>query len=176
MTAIPVTSAPRLTQLVGTYYDYPAAERAVALLADRGFPVETVRIVGRDVQLHIRMAGRPSPWRAVGVGALTGMWLGALIGLFLAFATPYFTAPLLWGLLLGALFGGMSAGLLHLRRRGTPRFDSTQDIAAESYDLLVPHEMYWRASGILAEESRPDEAPIDRTGSTETTDHEARSS
>lgn len=94
--------------VINSYADYPAVERAVDLLSDRGFPVQTVRVVGRDVRIVEQITGRLTPWRAAGAGALSGMWFGAMIGLVLGLVTPYVFAPLLWGVLLGAVFGAVS--------------------------------------------------------------------
>jgi hypothetical protein len=150
--------------VVDTYVDYSAVERAVDLLSDRGFPVETVRVVGRDVHIVEQVTGRMTPWRAAGAGALSGMWFGAMIGLVLGFATPSVFAPLLWGVLLGGLFGGVFAGVAQMATRGRRGFASMRGLVAASYDLVVTGDSYQRAVAIL---SQAGELPADsRAGMT----------
>jgi hypothetical protein len=137
--------------VINSYADYPAVERAVDLLSDRGFPVQTVRVVGRDVRIVEQITGRLTPWRAAGAGALSGMWFGAMIGLVLGLVTPYVFAPLLWGVLLGAVFGAVFAGVAQLATRGRRDFASTRGMVAGSYELIVAGDTYQRAVAILSQ-------------------------
>src|SRR6202042_2737760 len=65
----------------------PAAQRAVDELADEGFPVSKLDIIGSDLRLVERVTGRLTKARAAGAGAIAGMWAGLLIGLLLGLFT-----------------------------------------------------------------------------------------
>jgi hypothetical protein len=137
--------------VVDTYTDYVAVARAIDLLADRGFPVETLRVVGRDVRIVEQVTGRTTPWRAAGAGALSGMWFGALAGLLLGLVTSSLFSPLLWGVAVGALLGGAVAWLAHRAARGLRDLASLRGLAAGSYDLIAAGDTYPRAVAILAQ-------------------------
>jgi hypothetical protein len=59
---------------------YAEAQRAVDLLADRGFPVEKVAIVGRRLRYVEQVTGRFGTGRAALLGALQGTLLGSGCG------------------------------------------------------------------------------------------------
>jgi hypothetical protein len=63
---------------VASFTTYREAERAVDLLSDRGFPVERVAIVGRDLQLVEQVTGRMGYGQAALRAALQGAVLGLL--------------------------------------------------------------------------------------------------
>ena len=66
---VDATTAQQGEETVGSYAAYAEAQRAVDLLSDRGFPLEGVGIVGRDVRLVERVTGRVTNARAAGAGA-----------------------------------------------------------------------------------------------------------
>src|SRR5215472_7798334 len=68
---------------VARFDDYESAQRAVDRLADDGFPVEKLDIVGYNLRLVERVTGRLTGERAAGTGALRGMWAGLLLGILL---------------------------------------------------------------------------------------------
>jgi hypothetical protein len=65
---------------VASFTIYQEAERAVDLLSDRGFPVERIAIIGRDLQLVEQVTGRMGCGQAALRGALQGAVLGLLFG------------------------------------------------------------------------------------------------
>jgi heat induced stress protein YflT len=71
---------------IAEYHSYSAAERAVDYLSDNGFPVSRVAIIGSDVRLVEQVVGRlnygGAVLRGAGSGALTGLLIGWLFGLF----------------------------------------------------------------------------------------------
>jgi hypothetical protein len=146
----------RARRTVVTYNTYGAAERAVDHLADNGFPVERVSIVGRDLRLVEHVVGRLTTARAVLEGALSGAIVGALIGwLFTVFD---WTDPLVargWlildGLWFGALVGALFALLARLLTRGQRDFSSAGPaMQAEHYDVVVDEEVADEAERLLA--------------------------
>jgi len=68
--------------VLASYDDYLQAQKTVDTLSDSGFPVQNVAIVGVGVRIVEAVLGRLSWGRAALGGLGTGMWFGALIGLF----------------------------------------------------------------------------------------------
>jgi hypothetical protein len=139
---------------VATFTTYADAERAVDRLAESGFPVDRVTIVGRDLEMVEQVTGRIGWKRAVLNGAVTGAVVGALIGwLFGVFDwfSPVVTAfwlavdGLWFGGLVGALFGLLTWAVFRGRE-----FSSVSTIAAGRYDILVDDEVADQAARLLS--------------------------
>jgi Heat induced stress protein YflT domain len=137
-TANQVDSTPR--RAIASFERYMDAEEFVDRLADRGFPVEHVVIVGRDPAIVERVTGRLDAWRALLSGALSGALIGLLFGwLFALFFAHDGTSVLAilgyWlvtGIVVGALFG-----LISYAFSGQRSFTSTSTIKAARYEVLV---------------------------------------
>lgn len=144
------TDAPQPTEeqvgiarrVVASYPDLRGAEQAVDRLADAGFPVEEVTVVGSGLTLVERATGRVSAasvaGRSVAAGALVGAVLGWLLGLF-DLMDPLVTA--VWLAVNGAILGavvGVAVGLLgYALTRGRRGFTSVGGLRAERYDLTI---------------------------------------
>jgi hypothetical protein len=145
---------PRARRTIETYDRYADAERAVDFLADNGFPVERVAIVGRDLRIVEQVTGRMTLGRAALRGALTGALTGALIGwLFWLFdwfdpvvASGWLIVDGLWfGALVGALFGLLA----HAMTGGRRDFASVPMTTADRYELLVDEDVADQAASLL---------------------------
>ncbi|MEU2489754.1 general stress protein [Streptomyces sp. NPDC007883] len=135
-----MTEQPRRS--VATYETYQEAERAVDHLADQGFPVQRVAIIGQDVRLVEQVVGRMDYGRAALNGAASGALPGALIGwLFGLFdwVNPLVSALLvaLYGLIFGAILGALFGMLLHALQSGRRDFASVRSMEPSRYDVLV---------------------------------------
>lgn len=122
---------------VGTYVE---AERLVDRLSDDGFPVEHARIVGSGLHSVEYVTGRLTLGRASASGALGGAWFGLLVGLVLGlFATSgtSWIAILVWGLVLGAVWGAAFGFVAQASRRGARDFSSVQGLEADRYAVQV---------------------------------------
>jgi uncharacterized protein YcfJ len=131
---------------IGSYESYADAERAVDQLSNRGFAVERVAIVGRDLRYVEQVTGRVGTLDAAVRGAVTGAVAGALVGwLFGVFSwvEPIETglALALYGLALGALIGGVLGLVMHLLAGGRRDFSSVSGMQAGRYDVVAdePH-------------------------------------
>jgi len=150
--------------VVGSYADYADAERVVDMLSDKGFPVEHVTIIGRDMHMVERVTGRIGYLEAALRGALSGALAGVLIG-WLFFVFDWFSPVVArgWLILDGLWFGavvGASVGLIaHALLRGRRDFDSIVGMEADHYDVLVDQDVADRALALLAEDQR-----FERTG------------
>jgi hypothetical protein len=138
---------------VATYDNYPDAERAVDFLSDRGFPVERVAIVGTGLKTVEQVAGRLTTGRAAllgaGQGAMLGLFFGLLFSLF--FDGPDFLGVILYGLIVGVIFGTVLGAVGQAAQRGRRDFASVRGMEAERYELQVEHDHSAQAKQLLAE-------------------------
>jgi len=121
---------------LGTYERYDQAQRAVDGLADKGFPVDKLAIVGRDLRTVERVTGRLTAARSTLLGMTAGAWWGVFVGVLLAMFTPGLLAPVLVSTLLGAAFGA-ALGWTYWAAVGKARsFTSVHTLGASRYELL----------------------------------------
>jgi hypothetical protein len=146
-------SAPAARTTVGTYDNYPAAERAVDFLSDKEFPVERAAIIGTGLKTVEQIAGRLTTGRAAMLGAAQGAYVGLLFGLLfgLFFDGPSFFGVVLYGLLAGILFGATFGAVGQAMQRGRRDFASISGMTAEKYELQVDHEVSAKAKQLLLE-------------------------
>jgi hypothetical protein len=153
---VPDPSSRRTLAVVDTYED---AQAVVDRLADSGFPVEHVTIVGRDLQIVERVTGHVNGWKAALAGAGSGLALGALFGLIfgLLFTTDgtSFLAIVLYWLAAGAVFGATFGLVSYLLTGGRRNFASVSGMTAGRYEILVADALADDALSVLAGRSRP---------------------
>lgn len=145
MTAPPARESAPATPVrrsIGTFPHYADAAQAVDALSDRGFPVERVAIVGRDLQLVEQVTGRmdypKAGLRGATGGAVTGAFIGWLFALF-AWVTPLIGWLLLivYGAVLGAIVGAIIGAIVYALQRGRRDFASVTMMRPDSYELMV---------------------------------------
>ena len=139
---------------LGSYPDYRQAQAVVDHLSDNGFPVETVSIVGADLRLVERVTGRMTRGRAAAAGALSTAWLGLFFGLLLGLFAESGTALLglmVYGLLIGAVFGAVLGFAAHAATGGRRDFSSTTGLAATRYEVLVSQDRAQEAERLVAQ-------------------------
>lgn len=142
-------SSPRSLAVYDTYDD---AQRAVDYLSDHGFAVQNVMIVGTDLKQVERVTGRMTMMKAVGSGALSGMWMGLMVGLLMSmFATGGrdTTGTVLWAVLAGAFFLAVWAGIGYALTQGKRDFTSVSQVVATRYEILVESATFTEADRIL---------------------------
>ena len=138
---------------VGTYDRYEQAQAAVDHLSDKGFPVQHLIIVGKNLSQVERVTGRWDSGKAMRAGGLTGgMW-----GLFIGFIFALFASNGLYSLLvtipLGAIFGILNGWFLYRSTGGRRDFTSATQVVASQYDVLCEHQHAEQAREILAQYS-----------------------
>jgi len=138
-------------EVVGSYETYLEAQRVVDKLVKADFPVKEVSILGRDLTTVERITGKLSWNRAAIEGALSGLWFGLFIGLlfFLIAPTPN-VAYLAAALLVGAASGMFFRLATYAIGRRSRDFQSTREVLAESYEVVVPGALVARAKDVLA--------------------------
>ena len=126
---------------IATTDSYADAEAVVDGLADAGFPVEHVTIVGRDLRFVEQIIGHVNGWRAAASGAGSGLMLGLLFGLLFGIWFAHDGTSLLAILAswagFGALIGAMIALLGYALSGGRRNFASVTGMQAQHFDVLV---------------------------------------
>lgn len=143
---------------IASFQSYADAEQAVDALSDRGFPVERVAIVGRQLELVEQVVGRLDFPRAALRGAVGGAVTGALFGWFfglLSWVTPLIGWLLLtvYGLIFGAIVGGAIGLMVHAMQRGRRDFASATFMRPATYELMVDETVADEAVRILGWEN-----------------------
>ena len=135
-----VSRAPR--RAVAAFDSYREAQLAVDRLSDRGFPVDSVAIVGEGLKYVERVTGRLTTGRAALLGAAQGAMLGALFSALLVLIFTYDPDPavpllILYGIVVGALLGAAIGALTHAATGGERDFASIPGFEAERYEVVV---------------------------------------
>ena len=146
-------------RVIGSYTSYSDAERAVDHLSDQKFPVGSVAIIGRDLEMVEQVIGRlnygGAALRGAGAGAVTGVLFGWIFGLF-NWINPLVASLTLavYGLVFGAIIGALLGLLFHALQRGRRDFTSVRAMLPNRYDLVVDEEVADEAARLLANLSR----------------------
>lgn len=129
-------------QVIATFDDYAAAERAVDYLAEKGFEVTGLAIVGRDLELVEQVTGRMNyglaALRGACAGGLTGALIGWIFGL-LNWIDPIIAGILLacYGLAFGAVVGALVGFSLYALQRDRHDFRAVSSLQPRHYDLVA---------------------------------------
>ena len=134
--------------VLGTYNGHDAAQHAVDVLAHHRFPVEHVTIIGSGLKLEERVLGRWTLGRAVITGAVSGGWLGLLIGLIFWIVSPWAPGAVIAAILLGLVFGAVWAAIAQVVHQRA--FASAPAIVADHYEVLVDAEFAEEARRVLS--------------------------
>ena len=137
--------------LLESYPSYVDAQRLVDKMADAGFPVEHVRIVGENLRTVEHVTGRLTLVKATLAGAGAGAWFGLFIGLLFGLFTTkesWFWVVLI-SVLVGALWGAVFGFVGHWATRGRRDFSSFQSLQAGRYDVYVKAEYASEAANFL---------------------------
>jgi hypothetical protein len=140
----------RPTATIGSYPDYPSAQRVVDHLADNRFPVEHTAIVGTNLTLVETVLGRMTTGRAALAGAGAGAWFGLFIGLlFGIFTVGNWLAVILVGLVIGAIWGAVFGAIAHAMTGGQRDFTSASSLRAGQYAVTVDADLAEQARDLL---------------------------
>jgi hypothetical protein len=138
---------------IASFDDHRDAQEYIDRLAERGFPVDQLVIVGRDLRVVEQVTGPLDAWRAALLGAGTGLTTGAMLGLlfgifFTIDGTSFLAVVLYWlvvGALIGALFGVISYAFGERRR-----YTSESSLRASHYDVMADESTAEQAQRLLA--------------------------
>ena len=145
-------------QSVGVFATYPAAEKAVDHLADNGFPVGNLAIVGTDLRTVERVIARKTWSTVLGQGALQGLSTALILFLVLWLFVPgsNVIALLVAAVAFSVLVSMGFAALSYSMSRGARDFTSVQQTVATRYEVLCEHKVAEQAREMLAQH-----APVD---------------
>ena len=120
---------------------YRAAESIVDRLADDGFPVEHIAIVGHDLRYVEQITGHLTRWKAAlggaGTGAVMGLLFGLLFGWWFAHDGTSMLALVAYWTGFGALIGASIGLVAHLATGGRRDFASVAGTQATRFEVLV---------------------------------------
>ena len=146
-------------QVIATFDNYADAERAVDYLSDQRFEVNLVAIVGRELEYVEQILGPmnygTAALRGAGSGALVGVLIGWIFGLF-NWIEPLISALVLagYGLVFGAIVGALFGLLMYALQRGQRDFHSVSGLRLKYYDVVADLEVADRALQLLASGNR----------------------
>ena len=137
-------------RVIASFENYADAEAAVDHLANRGFPVERIAIIGQDVKLVEQVTGRLTYLTAAANGAAAGALPGALIGWIFGlfdWIDPLTSSFLLalYGLIFGAILGALLNAAVFAMQRGRRDFSTISVMQPSRYDVLADAEVADRA-------------------------------
>ncbi|MDO4241753.1 MAG: hypothetical protein Q4C71_04390 [Microbacteriaceae bacterium] len=145
--------------VVSTYSSQQAAHHAVSVLSEAGFPVQSLAIVGRDVQTVEQITGRLTYGKVALGGLISGLYFGFAVAILLFLLNPEGRVNLAHS---GAIVL-MVSGLMMLLRlvmfgltRRARNYTAVGQVVASRYDLLAPGDLLGRARKVLEEHFRAD--------------------
>lgn len=100
--------------IVGVYENMVAAEAAVRVLDQGGFPVNQISIIGQNLQSEKEVHGYITTGDVAKSGAGTGAWMGGIFGLLIGAAfiwVPGFGPLIVAGPFAAALLGGVEGAV-----------------------------------------------------------------
>ena len=138
---------------IATFPSYRDAERAVDYLSDENFTVERLAIVGTGLRYVEEIEGRVTSVRAAlmgaGQGAVLGLLLAALFGLFFTDSGVGLAGLLLYGLISGAVLGALLGAIGHLAQGGRRDFASVASTRADRYEIQADQAVAEEAERLL---------------------------
>lgn len=151
--------APATSVVIRSFDNYGAAQAAVDRLADQGYPVEHLSVVGRDLVVVEQVTGQRRIGRAALEGAWSGAFVGALVGFFFGlfdWVDPLVSAFALafWGVLLGLVIGAVMGAAGHWALGGRRDFSSVTSVEAGRYDLTADEKTAAEVRSLLESATR----------------------
>ena len=142
-------------QVIGKFTEYTEAVGFVETLINHGFPAGSIAIVGKDLRSVERVRGKMTYGRIAISGAMTGSWLGLIIGLFLATSATPDASPSTGSTFSTVLIGAGIGMLINLLRFGIARnrrgFISQSSVVAGKYEVQVPGNLSEQAEKAIAD-------------------------
>jgi hypothetical protein len=142
-------------QVIGKFTEYAGAVEFVDTLINHGFPAGSVAIVGKDLRSVERVRGKMTYGRIALGGAVTGSWLGLLVGLFFGGSTDATATPSMGSTFSAVLIGAGIGMLINILRFSVARnkraFVSQSTIVAGKYEVQVPANLAEQAEKAIAE-------------------------
>lgn len=138
-------------EVLGEFETYQEAADLVDRLVRSDFEIAKVSIVGSDLKMVEHVVRRRSWGRAALEGLLSGAWFGLFVALLFSLLQPtinwsWFIAAVLIGAGFGMFFRLASYAVSRRRRD----FESTSQVLASSYQVIVENGLLLQAQAALA--------------------------
>lgn len=130
-------------EVIATFSEYEDALRYVEKLVAGEFPAGMIAIVGNNLRTVERVRTRISQWRVALSGAISGSWVGLLIGLLITDPTgaSSVVTSLTQPILIGAGIGTLISVLRFTFSRNKKTFASRSMVIASEYQVQVPTDL-----------------------------------
>ena len=142
-------------QVIGKFTEYAEAVAFVDVLVNHCFPAGAVAIVGKDLRTVERVRGRMTYGRIALSGAITGSWLGLIVGLFFGGSTDPNASPAVGSTFSSVLIGAGIGMLINIVRfslaRNKRAFVSQSSVIASKYEVQVPGNLAEQAEKAIAD-------------------------
>ncbi|MCP3426080.1 hypothetical protein NBM05_08705 [Rothia sp. AR01] len=127
---------------VARYPRYEEAQASVDLLAERGFPIQHLSIVGSDLRQVEYVVGALSYAKVAASGALQGLFYGVMLALLLVlFTGDAWLSAFLTAVPLGIAFWVILTVITYSRRGSSRNFTAVGQLVAGTYELVcIPQE------------------------------------
>lgn len=127
---------------VGRFSRHADAQSAVDLLAERGFPIQHLSIVGTGLKQVDHVVAPLSYAKVAGSGAVQGLFYGAFLALLMMMVTGQsWLLALSTALPIAVAFWMIFAVIAYARRGRHRNFTAVSQLVAEQYELLsAPQE------------------------------------
>jgi hypothetical protein len=140
-------------QVVGKFTEYAEAVAFVEVIINHGFPAGAVAIVGKDLRTVERVRGKMSYGRVALSGAITGSWLGLIVGMFFGGSTDVAASPALGSTFSSVMIGAGIGMLINILRfalgRNKRAFVSQSAVIASKYEVQVPGNLAEQAEAAI---------------------------
>lgn len=141
--------------MIGKFTEYTDAVSFVDTLINHGFPAGAVAIVGKDLRSVERVRGKMTYGRVALGGAVTGSWLGLLVGLFFGGSTDVSGTPAMGSTFSAVLIGAGIGMLINILRFSVARnkraFVSQSSVVAGRYEVQVAGDLVGQAEKAIAD-------------------------
>jgi hypothetical protein len=142
-------------QVIGKFTEYADAVAFVDTLINHGFPAGAIAIVGKDLRSVERVRGKMTYGRIALGGAVTGSWLGLLVGLFFGGSTDATGTSAMGSTFSAVLIGAGIGMLVNILRFSVARnkraFVSQSSVVAGKYEVQVPGNLSDQAEKAIAD-------------------------
>lgn len=146
--------------VIATFPEYQEALVYVERLVSGDFPAGMIAIVGNNLRTVERVRTRISQWRVALSGAISGSWVGLLIGLLITDPSGKtgLVTSLTQPILIGAGVGILVNVLRFTFARNKKSFASQSMVIASEYQVQVPVNLVEQANAAVAKATAEEES------------------
>lgn len=144
----PGSASAQQGEVIAEFQQYEQAAEHVEKLIANSFPATAIAIVGKDLRSVERVRGKLTYSRVAMTGALTGSWLGLIVGFIFGASIPSVdataaggTGSLISAVIIGAGIGMLWTVIRYSMSKNKRGFLSQSQVIASLYQVQVPSTM-----------------------------------